>query len=317
MTITQIQCFCAVVKYGSFSQAAEALFMSQSAVSKHISALESDCGFPLIIRNRKKGQVDLSIEGQLMLRDCNRLIADYDQLIHLRNEMRKKPIVSSMSFSLMGVPEMAYYGIVASVNKFSAVYPNAPIHLIEADELYARLALLSSEADIAFTSDINLDRIQFNWQKYCEEALSIVVSANSPLAAKEKVCMGDLEPYPLIVGPKKTNLFDFCLNACKGVGFEPKFVFLTSRSSIALDYIREHPEAVFLSTSRSLEPLRHTNNLFKVVTIINSPSFHYVMAWKKGKALNEKIKQYLRLVAEPSSEEFLKTHQENGLCVTE
>lgn len=317
MTIIQIQCFCAVVKYGGFSQAAEMLFMSQSAVSKHISALEADCGFPLIIRNRKKGQIDLSIEGQLMLRDCNKLIADYDQLLHLRNEMRKKPIVTSMSFSLMGVPEMAYYGIVASINKFSLTYPNTSIHLIEADELYARLALISNEADIAFTSDINLDHLQFNSQKYCEETLSILVSNDSPLAIKNKVYLSDLEQFPLIVGPKKTNLFDFCLNSCKNVGFEPKFSFLTSRPSIALDFIKEHPRSVFIASTRLLEPLKHSNANFCVVDIANSPTFNYALIWKRGKSLSEKIKLYLRLVAEPSCNDFLTDHMHNNLRVAE
>lgn len=317
MTITQIQCFCAVVKYGSFSQAAEMLFMSQSAVSKHISALETDCGFPLIIRNRKKGQVDLSIEGQLMLRDCNRLLSDYNQLIHLRNEMRKKPIVSSMSFSLMGVPEMAYYGIVSSVNKFSSITPNASVHLIEADEFFSRLALLSGETEIAFSSDIDLDPLQFNWQNYCEETLSVAVSSQSPLAKKEKLNMRDLESTPLIAGPKKTNLFDFELKACQNAGFEPNFVFLTSRPSIALEYINQHPETAFLSTTRSLEPVRQAGGTYQVLNIVNSPTFHYAMVWKRGKNLNEKIKQYLRLVAEPASKEFMQTHQENGLYAAE
>lgn len=203
MNITQIQCFCAIVKYGSFSRAAEKLFMSQSAVSKHMAALEKECGFPLIIRKRRSGQVDLSLEGQLMLRDCNKLLRDYENLLHLRNEMCKKPLVASMSFSLMGIPEMAHYGIVSSVNSFSSTHPNTLIHIVEADEFFIQLALLNKESDLAFISDIGLDPQQFNWQNYCTEKLSAVVSRRSPLAKKEKINMRDLGHYPLIAGPKK------------------------------------------------------------------------------------------------------------------
>ena len=40
MTLSQISCFLAVAECGSFSRAAEKLFISQPAVSKQISALE-------------------------------------------------------------------------------------------------------------------------------------------------------------------------------------------------------------------------------------------------------------------------------------
>lgn len=319
MNITQIQCFCAIVKYGSFSRAAEKLFMSQSAVSKHMAALEKECGFPLIIRKRRSGQVDLSLEGQLMLRDCNKLLRDYENLLHLRNEMCKKPLVASMSFSLMGIPEMAHYGIVSSVNSFSSTHPNTLIHIVEADEFFIQLALLNKESDLAFISDIGLDPQQFNWQNYCTEKLSAVVSRRSPLAKKEKINMRDLDHYPLIAGPKKTNLFDFCLSVCQSVGVEPKFVFLTSRLSIALDYLKEHSDTVFLTAANTVFSLNNNENNteYKTLNIINSPTFHYVFAWRRGQILDEKIRQYLQSVAEPASETFLKEYHENSLCTLE
>ena len=313
INIVQIQCFCAVVKYGSISQAAEALFMSQSAVSKHMAALEKECGFPLIVRKRRAGQVDLSLEGQLMLRDCNKILNNYDDLIHLCNEMRKKPLVSEMTFSLIGIPEMAHYGIVSSVNRFCSGNSNFAIHLIEGDEFYGRLALINNEADIAFTSDIRLDRLQYNWQNYCTETLSIVVSQHSHLAKMDKIYMSQLKDLPLIAGPKKTNLFEFCLNACQGAGFEPRFVFLSSRLSIALDYIAKHPEVVFISATQMLEPICNTPacDNCKVLHIENSPTFNYAIVWKKGKILNDTIKQYLRFVAPPASEIFINEHRES------
>lgn len=311
MNIIQIQCFCAVAKYRSFSQAADALFMSQSAVSKHMAAFEKDCGFPLIVR--KGRQIDLSMEGQLMLRDCNKLLAVYDQLLHLQNEMRKKPYISHATFSFIGNPDMALYGIISSINKFSEHDPEPSIHLREADEVFARLSLIDGETDLAFTSDIGLDSLQYSWQNYCTETLSAAISCKSPLACKNEIYLEDLKKFALITDPPNTNLFDFCLKACQNVGFEPQFVFLTSRLSIALDYMAEHPNAVYLSTTHSFERLRRDKAIrdsYKVVDIKNSPSFHYVIAWKKGKILHDKIKQYLRLVAEPAFDKFMENHQD-------
>lgn len=53
MTFQQMKCISAVVKYGSFSLAAEKLYLSQPMVSKHIQSLEQEIGFPLLDRSSK------------------------------------------------------------------------------------------------------------------------------------------------------------------------------------------------------------------------------------------------------------------------
>lgn len=57
MTWTQLAVFSKVVEMGSFTRAAEVLHMSQSAVSHAIAGLETECGMPLLIRDRKQGIV--------------------------------------------------------------------------------------------------------------------------------------------------------------------------------------------------------------------------------------------------------------------
>lgn len=300
MTITQIQCFCSVVKYGSFTLAADALFMTQSAVSKQIAAFEEDCGFPLIIRKKKNGHIELTIEGQLMLRDCSKVLADYEQLVHLRNEMRKKPIANTSSFSLVCIPEMSAYGIMTAINEFEVSHPDTYVHFMESDQAQAQLSILSHEADIAFISDIALDSHQYKWLTLCAETFSILIPEGSPLAAKPHVYMKDLAGLNLIVGPKQSGLFDLCLRSCQESGFEPRFAFLSSQAANAIEYMKVHQDAVFFAPSRILHAfgeLSADSRGFKVIDIENSPSFNYVMAWKSDSHLNENAKKYLQFIA--------------------
>lgn len=53
MNIRNLEYFIKVVDTNSFTKAAEELFISQSAISQQIKALEDELGFPLMIRNRK------------------------------------------------------------------------------------------------------------------------------------------------------------------------------------------------------------------------------------------------------------------------
>ncbi len=57
MTITQLEIFSKVVEMGSFTKTAEALNMTQSAVSHSIGGLETELGLVLLIRDRKEGVI--------------------------------------------------------------------------------------------------------------------------------------------------------------------------------------------------------------------------------------------------------------------
>ena len=48
----RLRAFAALVREGSFSRAAEALYVSQPAVSKHIASLEAELGTQLVVRGR-------------------------------------------------------------------------------------------------------------------------------------------------------------------------------------------------------------------------------------------------------------------------
>ena len=53
MNTKSLEYFIKVVENGSFTKAAEELFISQSAISQQIKSLEEELGYPLMIRNKK------------------------------------------------------------------------------------------------------------------------------------------------------------------------------------------------------------------------------------------------------------------------
>lgn len=92
MEFKQLRSFVAVVRYGSFTKAAEKLFISQPTISLHIRALEEDLGCRLILRTTKSVEVTakgrevydyavhiLELEER-MIRCC---AADQRRIIHL------------------------------------------------------------------------------------------------------------------------------------------------------------------------------------------------------------------------------------------
>ena len=64
MTEQEIEVFLAVVKMGSVSAAAQSLYITQPAVSRHIRALEQELGCSLLERGRGRRQVTLTEQGR-------------------------------------------------------------------------------------------------------------------------------------------------------------------------------------------------------------------------------------------------------------
>ena len=65
MTLSQIMYFLAVVKYKTFTQASDELYISQSSLSKQIKALELELGHTLF--NREAKENTLTAEGERFL----------------------------------------------------------------------------------------------------------------------------------------------------------------------------------------------------------------------------------------------------------
>ena len=87
MTLMQLKCFWTVGTVGSFTNAAETLFISQSAVSKNVAALEQELLFPLFDRSGKTAT--LTAGGRRMLEYCGQVIKMLDDMGAEAKEIRR------------------------------------------------------------------------------------------------------------------------------------------------------------------------------------------------------------------------------------
>lgn len=76
MTITQLQCFVTMAEELSFTATAQKLFISQTAVSYHIKALEENLGAELFTRSTRK--VELSDAGKQFYRRIRSALDEID-----------------------------------------------------------------------------------------------------------------------------------------------------------------------------------------------------------------------------------------------
>ncbi len=79
MEIWQLRCFIALADTLSFSRAAESLYLSQSALSRRISDLEKELGFPLFTRNTRR--VELTDTGRALQIAAKDIISRWEKLV--------------------------------------------------------------------------------------------------------------------------------------------------------------------------------------------------------------------------------------------
>lgn len=99
MTLTQIHALLAVLEYGGFTEASKRLYMTQSAVSQAISALEEELGVDILIRERRK-EIELTAAGSRIVRHLRAIQRDVNAVKEIaEQEKRTRPYATDWLFS--------------------------------------------------------------------------------------------------------------------------------------------------------------------------------------------------------------------------
>jgi DNA-binding transcriptional LysR family regulator len=137
----KLRTFSAAAATGSFTQAGEALGLSQSAVSRQVSALEEDLKVQLFHRHAR-GLV-LTEQGELLLRTAREVMAKLEAAEMALAESREKPNGELRVTTGFGIG-MGW--LTPRLGPFLELYPDIKLEVILADE---DLDLAMREADVA------------------------------------------------------------------------------------------------------------------------------------------------------------------------
>ncbi|CUH93462.1 LysR family transcriptional regulator [Herbinix luporum] len=138
-----------VAKTLSFSDAAEALFISQSAVSQSIKTLEKRLNQQLFIRSTKK--VALTKEGELLLKHVEPAI---NLITRGENQLCADP-KSGVQLRIGASDTICRYYLVPYLNNFHLKYPHIHIKVSNGTSLQCAKMLERNEVDIIVTNSPN------------------------------------------------------------------------------------------------------------------------------------------------------------------
>ena len=205
MEIEYLHEFTVIANLGSFSRAAEELCISQSALSKHIAALERELDTPLLTRNSRN--VSLSPAGAQILPMAAEIFSLGNRIrVAAAKESRKDRHI----LTIASIPVMAQYNITGVLAKFQQQFPQITLDVAECEQhdLYAMLR--DGRCELAFTRRTGNGEPDMEYLPFAQDHLVAVMHETHPLAKSTQLRLQDLKDQPLLCLDQRTGLYNLC-----------------------------------------------------------------------------------------------------------
>ncbi|WP_456374417.1 LysR family transcriptional regulator [Thiolapillus sp.] len=197
MDFNSLQAFLAVAETGSFSRAAQRLYLTQPAVSKRLAILENELG--LILFDRMGRQVSLTHAGRTLLPRARELLLQAQDLKHLASELTEKvsgPLLlgTSHHIGLHRLPDV--------LRHYRTAYPDVQLDIRFMDSEAACGCVEKGELELAIVTLPTDPPPNLKVRKLWEDKLCFVAAPEHELAGKSRVSLKELIRYPAVLpGP--------------------------------------------------------------------------------------------------------------------
>ncbi len=128
LSLANLRAFEAVARRLSFSDAAEELFVTQSAISRQIKSLEDELGAPLFLRGTR--HVETTQNGQVLLRAVDAGLARIDASVRQIRQTRSRQRVSLTTFASFGS-----LWLLPRIEAFQRLHPDIDIRVSATDAI--------------------------------------------------------------------------------------------------------------------------------------------------------------------------------------
>jgi len=232
MNLHLLRLFFAVAEHGSFSRAAEALAISQPAVSKGVRALERQVDVTLIERGpRARGRALRLTEAGAALREHARGIFALERAA--AEDIRARALARCGRLVLGASTTVAAYWLPPYAAQFARTHPQVQLQVRVANTQGIARALIECEVDVALVEGpVDDPRIEASvWQ---EDELRVVVPAQSPAAPRRRAAATDLQAQPWLLREPGSGTREVTERLLRARGVRPgRLIELGSNEAIA------------------------------------------------------------------------------------
>ena len=200
MEIRQIEYVVGVVEQGGFTRAAEALHVTQPALSEGIRRLEAELGLELFHRVGRRAL--LSSAGEAFLEPARQVLRD---LGVLRTSVEAVGGLTAGTLDLVALPTLAVDPLATLVGSFRHAHPDVVVRVDQPEDAAAvATRVRSGRSEIGLT-ELPVAEPGLVSRHLTEQELIVVLPADSPLARRRRLTTADLASVPLVTSPPGTS----------------------------------------------------------------------------------------------------------------
>lgn len=250
MNFKQLSYFQDIVRTGSFTEAAEENFISQSAMSQQMKSLEEELGVTLF--ERKNRGFHLTRAGKFFYQKSQHLLEDYNDLVADTQLLTGEQPVSMRIGVLWGMSESVFPQILA---EFKEHFPSVQLEITVGSHEEIGLALRQQKLDVTISDQRKAFSENYANIPLTSFPLYIRTGQDHPLSQSTSVRLNDLQAYPALLlaikGQERLESDYYRDN----LGFKSEFHFVFSHEEVTLQLMVSHVYFPFEKMRESLVSL--------------------------------------------------------------
>ncbi|MDO4261349.1 MAG: LysR family transcriptional regulator [Eubacteriales bacterium] len=282
MNINQLRYFIAVAEYRSFTKAANQYYISQTAITQQIQALEENMDVQLIDRSVRP--IALTGAGNVFLGEAKAILERMDAAISR---------VREASTGLMGSLRVGYTkgyersDLSELLRLFHEDYPNILITCWRCDTDMLAAGLLNGDYDIIFTWDSTNIRREENVGYRLIERVPLVVALyqDHPLARRSALSRRELKGEPILYMTPSATGESFgdshFLELYRKAGYQPDILFRSNDTESILMMVAAG-QGISILPSYVTSKLKDADNLVFVPLVGEEEYEEIIAVWTKG-----------------------------------
>lgn len=276
-TLKQLRYFVALSETGHFGQAAAACFVSQSAFSSSIQALEDLLEAQLVDRTNR--QVTITATGQEVVTQARLCIRDVESLIETAGQ-QKEPLCGNLRLGV--IPSIAPFLLPAVLPRLRRAYPRLNLYLTEDQTLRIHEQLLGGDLDVVLLA-LPFDLRSVEELPLFEDRFYLACRENTARVDPENYRFNKLDAESVLLLEDGHCLRDHALAACRIRNTEKVSHFAASSLLTLVEMINADLGITFLpEMAEGSAILRNTR--VRMYPIGDRSSRTIGLAWRKGSA---------------------------------
>lgn len=178
----------------NLTEVGNALFTSQSGVSKHIKDLEDELGVELFVRKGKR-LLGLTDPGRDLLEIVERVLLDANNIKNLVEQYSKR---DEGQLTVVATHTQARYSLPKVITEFKKAFPKVHLKLHQAGPNEIVSLLLNGEADIGVATEALSDVTRLDSFPYYSWHHAVIVPVGHPLERVQPLTLKALAEYPIV-----------------------------------------------------------------------------------------------------------------------